>query len=163
MKSCMEVLWNLLIKKIKKSYGIQLPNLPFYMVFKNKNKKSFQTLIWAFCGFLPMVCSLGFIMLETYGWKFWLPMAARNFFSFLCLLDAKTTSFNVHVNKHAKIDKRGKLDRNKLGNLSRASLRGFVNLGFSVLNKKFRTKNWLGSKDFLLLFDRENVGLWGFD
>jgi len=83
-----------------------------------------------------MVCSHGFIMLETYGWKFWLPMAAKKNFSFLCLLDAKTTSFYVHVNKHAKIDKRGKLDRKKLGNLSHASLRGFVNLGFSVLKKK---------------------------
>ena len=29
--------------------------------------------------------------------------------------------------------------------------------------KKFRTKNWLGYKDFLWLFDRENVGLGGFD
>lgn len=57
---------------------------------------------------------------------------SKNFFSFLCLLDAKTTSLNVHVNNRVKIDKRGKLDRNKLGNLSRASLRGFVNLGFSV-------------------------------
>ena len=102
------------------------------MVFKNKNEKSFQTWIWEFYGFQPMVSSHGFIMLETYGWKFWLPMAARIFFSFLCLLDAKTTSLNVHVNNRVKIDKRGKLDRNKLGNLSRASLRGFVNLGFSV-------------------------------
>lgn len=81
------------------------------------------------------------------------------FFSFLCLLDAKMTSFNEHVNKRVKIDKRRKLDRNKLGNLSRAGLRGLVNLGFSVFKKKFRTKNWLGSKDFLWLFDRENVGV----
>lgn len=107
-----------------------------------------------------MVCSHRLIMLETYGWKFWLHIAARNFFfSFLCLLDAKMTSFNEHVNKRVKIDKRRKLDRNKLGNLSRAGLRGLVNLGFSVFKKKFRTKNWLGSKDFLWLFDRENVGV----
>ena len=69
-------------QKNKNSYGIQLPNLTFYMVFKNKNKKSFQTWIWEFYGFQPMVSSHGFIMLETYGWKFWLPMAARIFFLF---------------------------------------------------------------------------------